>query len=91
VRIFISYSSQDADLVKRLKDGLARAGADVWLDHERLTPGTSSWQVAVRDGIAQATHVINVASETAALSTYVFDEINIAKNKGKLVIPFWAR
>ena len=91
VRIFISYSSKDVDLVERLKTGLTRAGAAVWLDHEQLTPGTPSWQIAVRNGIGQATHVIYVASETAALSTYVFDEINIAKNKGKPVIPFWAR
>jgi hypothetical protein len=91
VRVFISYSSNDADVVERLKTQLTRASADVWLDHERLAPGTPSWQIAVREGISQATHVIYVASETAALSTYLFDEITIAKNKGKPVIPFWAR
>ncbi|HEX9038758.1 MAG TPA: SUMF1/EgtB/PvdO family nonheme iron enzyme [Ktedonobacterales bacterium] len=91
VRVFISYSTTDADLVQRLKDSLARAGVDVWLDHEQLTPGAPNWQRAIRDGIAQASHVIYVASETAAESSYVYDEISLARGKGKPVIPFWAR
>lgn len=90
-RAFISYSSHDQDIVDRLKLALTLAGVDVWLDHERLTPGTPNWQVTVRDGINQATVVIYVASETAAISPYVIDEISLARGKGKLVIPFWAR
>jgi formylglycine-generating enzyme required for sulfatase activity len=91
VRVFISYSSNDADVVERLKDGLARAGVDVWLDHEQLTPGAPNWQKAIREGVAQATQVIYVASQTAAESEYVYDEISLARGKGKPVIPFWAR
>jgi hypothetical protein len=91
VRIFISYSSQDADIVGRLNTWLTQVGAKVWLDHERLDPGTPNWQLAVREGIAQATHVIYVASETAAISPYVIDEISLARGKGKPVIAFWAR
>ncbi len=89
--VFISYSSKDADIVNRLKKDLADAGVAVWLDHEQLTPGTRNWQIKVREGIAKAAHVVYGASETAALSDYVFDEISIARNKGKLVIPFWVR
>lgn len=89
--VFISYSSKDADLVDRLKRALAQAGVAVWLAHEQLTPGTRNWQIAVRTGIAKATHVVYAASETAALSEFVYDEINIARNKGKKVIPFWVR
>lgn len=91
VRVFISYSSHDSDLVQPLKDGLAQAGVDVWVDHERLAPGAPSWQTAIRDGIGQAAHVLYVASQTAARSNYVFDEVTIARNTGKLVIPFWVR
>lgn len=90
-RVFISYSSKDADLVDRLKTALAQAGVYVWLDHEQLTPGTPNWQVKVREGLGQATTVVYVASETAAASAYVHDEINIARDKGKTVIPFWVR
>ena len=64
VRVFISYSTTDRLLVDPLKAALARSGADVWLDHERLTPGELNWQNAVRDGIAQAEVVIYAASES---------------------------
>lgn len=90
-RVFLSYSSKDADLVDRLKSALAEVGVVVWLDHEQLTAGTPNWQTKVREGIVQATYVVYAASETAALSPFVYDEINIARNKGKTVIPFWIR
>ncbi len=90
-RIFISYSSKDTDIVDRLKAALTDAGVAVWLDHEQLSPGTPNWQVAVRQGISQASVVIYIASETAAVSPYVIDEISLARGKGKLVIPFWIR
>lgn len=90
-RVFISYSSKDTDIIDHLKAAVANAGIAVWLDHEQLTPGTSNWQVAVRNGIKQATHVVYAASETAALSPYVIQEIEMAKGEGKTVLPFWIR
>jgi hypothetical protein len=90
-RVFISYSSNDTAIVDRLKAALSEAGVVVWLDHEQLTPGTPNWQVKVREGIRQATHVVYAASETAALSPYVIHEIEMARGEGKPVIPFWIR
>jgi DNA-directed RNA polymerase specialized sigma24 family protein len=89
--VFISYSSKDTDLVDRLKTDLTRSGVKVWLDHEQLTPGMSNWHVMVRKGISQAMAMIYVASDTAAISDVVIDEIEIARDEGKLVIPFWIR
>lgn len=90
-RVFISYSSQDADLVDRLKTALAQAGVAVWLDHEQLTPDTLDWQEAVRKGILQATHVIYTASPTAARSQFVIHEIEMARGESKHVVAFWVR
>ena len=90
-RVFISYSSKDTDLVDALKADLAAAGVAVWLDHEQLTPDTLDWQNAVWRGILQATHVLYVASPTAARSQYVIHEITIARGEGKPVLPFWIR
>jgi hypothetical protein len=90
-RIFLSYSHDDEKIVNRIKDALARAGANVWLDHEKLEPGTPNWQVAVRNGIAQATDFIYAASPSAAISTYVIGEIKLAQAKKIRVIPFWVR
>lgn len=90
-RVFISYSSKDTDLVDRLKTALARAGLDVWLDHEQLTPGTPDWRAAVVRGIEQATDVVYAASLDAAESLYVGHELAIATDEGKRILPFWVR
>lgn len=90
-RVFISYSSKDTDLVDRLKTALARAGLDVWLDHEQLAPGTPDWRAAVVRGIEQATDVVYTASPDAAESLYVGHELAIARDEGKRILPFWVR
>ncbi len=89
VRIFVSYSHENAAAVQRLQDDLERAGATIWIDHESLIPGMPDWEEAVRDGIAQASFVIYAASPEARKSPYVRDEINLARSRGRDVIPFW--
>jgi hypothetical protein len=88
--IFISYSRQDEPVVNRLRVDLSQAGAVLWIDHDRLTPGTPNWEEAVRQGIARARAVVYVASPNARKSPYVHDEITIARNQQKTVYPFWA-
>lgn len=90
-RVFISYSRKDTDIVDRLKSALANAGVSVWLDHEQLTPGAPNWQIKVREGIRQATHLVYAASPTAAVSPFVIQEIEMARGEGKMVLPFWIR
>ena len=90
-RVFISYSSKDADIVGRVRKALADAGVAVWLDHEQLTPGTPDWRAAVLRGIEQATTVIYAASPEAASSKYVAHELAIAEGEGKTILPFWIR
>ncbi len=89
VRIFVSYSHENAAAVQRLQGDLERAGATIWIDHESLIPGMRDWEQAVRDGIAQANFVIYAASPDARKSPYVRDEINLARSRGRDVIPFW--
>lgn len=90
-RVFLSYSSKDADLVNRLKSALADAGIDVWVDHEQLPPGTPDWRAAVVRGIEQATDVVYAASLDAAESVYVGHELAIARDESKRILPFWMR
>ncbi len=88
-RVFISYSTQDAPLVERLKDDLKRAGVDVWIDHEQLQPGTRDGRLALLHGIKQTTTMIYAASPSAAESEYVDHEWAYAEDEGKTIIPFW--
>jgi hypothetical protein len=39
MRIFISYSHKDRDLVNRIAAGLKADGHDIWMDTLRLKPG----------------------------------------------------
>ena len=50
-RIFISYSRKDFPTVDRLRHDLRDAGIDIWIDQVGLTPGTLSWEQALRDAI----------------------------------------
>ncbi|MGH2503793.1 MAG: SUMF1/EgtB/PvdO family nonheme iron enzyme [Ktedonobacterales bacterium] len=89
VRIFLSYSHADDATVQRLQRDLEHAGATIWIDHESLIPGMPDWEEAVREGIGQASFVVYAASPDARRSPYVRDEINLARSKGRDVIPFW--
>jgi formylglycine-generating enzyme required for sulfatase activity len=89
LRIFVSYSHADDAAVQRLQRDLEQAGATIWIDHESLIPGMPDWEEAVREGISQANFVVYAASPDARKSPYVRDEINLARGKGRDVIPFW--
>jgi len=41
--IFISYLREDIEAARRLRDGIAAIGGDVWLDERRLHPG-DAWE-----------------------------------------------
>lgn len=89
-QLFMSYSRKDQGVAERLSAALKRAGAEIWIDHERLVAGTTDWENAVREGIKQADAVIYVASPDAAQSPYVRDELAIASKQNKQIFPFWA-
>jgi len=88
-RLFISYSSQYQQDVDALAQFLQARGADIWLDHLKLTPGTANWQQAIEAGIQQATHVVYAASPAANSSNYVHAELQLAAYYQKPVIPYW--
>lgn len=88
-RLFISYSSQYQQDVDALAQFLQARGADIWLDHTKLTPGTANWQEAIDAGIQQATHVVYAASPAANSSNYVHAELQLAAYYQKPVIPYW--
>jgi hypothetical protein len=80
-RNFISSSSHDTAMADRQTAAVTGAGAAVCIDREPLTPGAPNLEVKVREGIAQATHVVSVASPDAALSCLATD------SSGELAVP----
>ncbi|MDX2139536.1 MAG: SUMF1/EgtB/PvdO family nonheme iron enzyme [Chloroflexota bacterium] len=87
--LFISYSRKDFPIVDRLRNDLRDHGIDVWIDKVGLTPGTFSWEQALRDAIRNADAVLLCASTDSRESPYVRDEVALAKQAQKLIYPAW--
>ncbi len=83
---FLSYSRQNADFVARIANDLRSAGAKTWRDSENI-PAGANWDREIEKAIRDCTHVIFVATLSSVESENVQDEIGLAVNEGKTVIP----
>ncbi len=88
--IFISHSSEDAAFVQRLATDLQQVGVPIWVDHQKLKPGTRNWEKAIRAGLKQSRALIYVGSAQAMVSDYVQDELSIAEMEGCTLLAAWA-
>ena len=61
--VFISYASADRASARTLRDALAAAGLDVWLDEEELGGG-EAWDAKIRNQIRTCTYFMPVISST---------------------------
>ena len=66
--VFLSYNSQDKDVVRRLATALQDRGLDVWLDEEQLVPGRP-WQEALEE-IIQSTKAAAVLIGGSGISPW---------------------
>lgn len=87
--IFISFTQQDRAIAQVIAQDLAGRGARVWLDFERLQPGSVDWETSIRDSIVAADYVLYLASPAARASVYVNAEILFAQQNRKAIIPVW--
>jgi len=88
-RLFLSHASEDREIASEISATFRDKQIAVWLDSERLTPGTPDWERTIREGIAQSLAVIVLASPHAQASPYVRAELTIAKSQGIPIIPAW--
>ena len=86
VRLFLSYSRQDAAFVSRLVDGLEARGHDAWVDTEDIR-GSEPWRASIVAGIRQAEAVVLVISPRSMASANVEREITVAREHHKRVVP----
>lgn len=61
--VFISYASADRAAARALRDTLAAAGLEVWLDEEELAGG-EAWDARIRNQIRTCTYFMPVISAT---------------------------
>jgi formylglycine-generating enzyme required for sulfatase activity len=85
-QIFISYSRKDLTFVERLAADLKSAGCDVWYDVSDLIGG-SRWFSEIEMQITNRPYMIVVLSPDSIKSQNVEDEVVLAKQLRKTIIP----
>jgi hypothetical protein len=83
---FISYSRRDQEFVLRLARNLREAGSRIWLDQIDIRPG-ALWDRAVEAALRDCFGVLLILSPSSAASENVMDEVAVALEAGKPVIP----
>ena len=84
--MFISYSRQDSEFADKLAKDLRIAGVKVWIDKSDIVYG-ENWDIAVEDGLYSCNFFLIILSPVSVESKDVRDELNLAINEGKHVIP----
>jgi formylglycine-generating enzyme required for sulfatase activity len=84
--VFISYSHANAVFAKQLIDSLTAAGHPCWIDASEIKGG-ADWQRAICDGINLSYTLVVICTHKALESEYVWDEIQWARTRHKLIIP----
>ena len=85
--IFISYSRRDNDAMRRLVKHLRNQGITVWVDNEKLIPGTPIWEEEIEKAIRAASAVVALMSPDSKNSEWVRREISLADQYHKRIFP----
>jgi TIR domain len=88
MKVFLSYSRQDADFVARVERHLNALGYDVWVDTEDiLTGGEARWRRSIVAAIRESDVMVLVLSSNSTHSDNVERELSVAADNAKRVIP----
>ena len=85
--VFMSYSRRDNIVMRRIVSFLRSQGIKVWVDNEKLIPGTPIWEEEIENAIKNAPAVIVVLSPDSKGSEWVRREISLADQYRKRVFP----
>lgn len=75
--VFISYSSKDKDVAKRLAHDLQIHGINVWFDQNEILAGDSIVD-RIRDGLRQSDYLLVLISRNSIESRWVYMELDQA-------------
>jgi hypothetical protein len=89
--VFISYSRKDEAIMQRIVAFLRERGIKIWLDHEKLIPGTPIWEEEIEKAIMASSAVIAVMSPDSKISEWVRREISLADQNHKQIFPVLVR
>jgi hypothetical protein len=83
---FLSYARADQVISLRFADDLIAAGASIWVDQYDIHP-SQHWDRAVETAVRGCTGLIVMLSPRSAASHNVADEVSVAIDDGKTLIP----
>jgi hypothetical protein len=83
---FLSYSRLDQAVALRFADDLIAAGFSVWVDQYDIRP-SQHWDRAVETAVRGCEGMIVILSPNSTASSNVADEVAVAIESGKIVIP----
>lgn len=83
---FLSYARADAVQALRLADDLIAAGVSVWVDQYDIRP-SQHWDRAVETAVRACAGMIVILSPRSVASPNVADEVSVAIDDGKILIP----
>ena len=89
--IFISYSRKDDDFLRRTIAYLRGKGLTMWVDNEKLIPGTPIWEAEIEKAIRAASAVVVFMSPDSKESEWVRREITLADQYRKRIFPVLVR
>jgi len=88
--VFISYSRRDDITMRKIAFHLRDKGFKIWVDNEKLIPGTAAWEEAIESAIKDAFIIIVILSPDSKGSEWVRREITYADQFGKRIFPVLA-
>jgi hypothetical protein len=80
IRIFLSHSSADNELARRISEGLHNAGIGVWLAEAEIRPG-ESFVAKIAEGLSKSRFVAVIVSKKSHESNWVSQEMNVKLNE----------
>ena len=86
-QVFISYSRRDNAVMRRIVTFLRKKGHNVWVDNEKLMPGTPIWEEEIEKAIKSASAIVVILSPDSKKSVWVRREISLAENHSKRIFP----
>lgn len=84
--VFLSHSSEDIEIVKRIKGSIEKNGIKTWFSEDDIKYG-DSYAKAIEDAISKASCFLAILSSNSVQSKWVEKEIDRALNHGVVVIP----
>lgn len=80
MKVFISHSSKDIDLVRRIADGLKESGMDVWDDTREILPG-ENWAEKIAKALEESQAMVVLLTPDSLNSKWMEWEIEYALGK----------